>query len=184
MRRLIKVSNEDQILPCYRNTPIEQLFKYHNFGYPFEKHTKAELLVGMCMDNRKQLSIPGNFAYIIRSGGGNLRNSEFKVSYAVAIGGVNCIALIGHNNCGMVNIISKKDSFIEGLVKNAGWDARQAEAHFMSLAPMFEIEDEVEFLLSETKRLRERYPKVMVAPLFYMVEENLLYLIDEEDTNR
>ena len=40
----------------------------------------------MCMDNRKHLHIPDNFAFIIRSGGANLRYSEFKVSYAIAVG--------------------------------------------------------------------------------------------------
>lgn len=180
MDRLKKVTKEEEIPEKYKNTPIEQLLKYHNLNCPFEKYSKAELLVGMCMDNRKQLNIPGNFAYILRTGGGNLRFSEFKVSYAIAVGGVQYIALIGHNQCGMVNLMSKKESFIHGLVENAGWDVTQAESHFMSFAPMFEIENEVEFLISETKRLRERYPRVVVAPLFYRVEDNCLYLIDEK----
>ena len=34
----------------------------------------------MCMDNRKQLRLPDNFAYILRTGGGNIRYSEFKIS--------------------------------------------------------------------------------------------------------
>ena len=46
------------------------------------------LLVGMCMDNRRHVYIPDNFAFIIRSGGANLRCSEFKVSYAIAVGQV------------------------------------------------------------------------------------------------
>lgn len=179
MNRLIKVLDKKDILPQYINTPIEKLLQYHNLGYDFEKYAKAELLVGMCMDNRKQLRIPNNFAYILRTGGGNLRYSEFKVSYAVAIGGIKTIALIGHNNCGMVNLISKKDNFIKGLIENAGWDEKHAEEHFTSFAPMFEIENEIDFLLSETKRLNEKYPKIPVVPLFYNVDDNLLYLIEE-----
>lgn len=179
MNRLIKVLDKKDILPEYINTPIEKLLQYHNLGYDFEKYAKAELLVGMCMDNRKQLRIPNNFAYILRTGGGNLRYSEFKVSYAVAIGGIKTIALIGHNNCGMVNLISKKDNFIKGLIENAGWDEKHAEEHFTSFAPMFEIENEIDFLLSETKRLNEKYPKISVVPLFYNVDDNLLYLIEE-----
>ncbi len=73
------------------------------------------------MDNRKHLHIPDNFAFIIRAGGANLRYSEFKVSYAIAVGSVSCIALVGHNQCGMVNLISRKEQFIRGLVENAGW---------------------------------------------------------------
>ncbi|KZL89913.1 carbonic anhydrase [Clostridium magnum] len=180
MNDLIKISNENELFSKYRNTPIEQLFKYHNFGCTFEKSSKAELLVGMCMDNRNQLRIPNNFAYILRTGGGNLRSIEFKISYAIGIGGVQCIALIGHNHCGMSNLISKKQRFIEGMVKNAGWMEKQAEDHFMRFAPIFEIENEIEFLLCETKRLREKYPKVMIAPLFYKIEDNFLYLLEAD----
>lgn len=179
MNRLVKVSSKDDIFPQYRGTPIEQLLNSHNLGYPVEKYLKAELLIGMCMDNRKQLNIPNNFAYIIRSGGGNLRYNEFKVSFAIGVGGVRAIALIGHNNCGMVNLISKKDTFIKGLVENAGWDMERATEHFMNFAPMFEIDNEIDFLLSEAQRIRLKYPKVLVAPMLYKVEDNLLYLVEE-----
>jgi len=131
------------------------------------------------MDNRKHLRIPDNFAFIIRTGGANLRYSEFKVSYAISVGGVNSIALIGHTQCGMVNLIARKDKFVQGLVDNAGWEAQQAEEHFHHYAPMFEIGNEVDFVLSEVKRIRLRYPKVTVAPLIYRVEDNKLYYIDE-----
>jgi carbonic anhydrase len=77
------------------------------------------------MDNRKHLHIPDNFAYIIRSGGANLRYSEFKVSYAISAGGIKHIALIGHNNCGMVNLNSRKDQFVYGLEQNAGWTKKK-----------------------------------------------------------
>jgi carbonic anhydrase len=130
------------------------------------------------MDNRKHLRIPDNFAYIIRSGGGNLRHSEFKVSYAIAVGGVKCIALIGHNNCGMVNLMARKEIFVQGLVE-AGRDREWASEHFMALAPMFEIGNEVDFVLSEAKRLRLRYPKILVAPMIYWIEDNSLNLIRE-----
>ena len=44
---------------------------------------------------------------------------------------------------------------------------------------MFEIGNEIDFIVSETKRLRNRYPKIQVAPLIYRVEDNMLYLIGE-----
>ena len=131
------------------------------------------------MDNRKHLHIPDNFAYIIRSGGANLRYSEFKVSYAIGVGQVGHIVLIGHDNCGMVNLVSRKNEFINGLVNTAGWESDKAEEHFFHYAPMFEIGNEIDFILSETKRLRLRYPKIIIAPLFYLVENNKLYLIKE-----
>ena len=49
----------------------------------------------------------------------------------------------------------------------------------MHFAPIFEIGNEIDFVLSEAKRLRLRYPKIQVVPLFYRVEDNLLYLINE-----
>src|SRR4030095_3347158 len=146
----------------------------------FTPYTNAELLVGMCMDNRKHLNIPDNFAFIIRTGGANLRYSEFKVSFAISVGGVKHIALIGHNNCGMVNLASKKDLFIEGLVNNAGWTKEKAEQQINDNAPMYEIGNEIDFILSETIRLRKVYPKIKIAPMMYQVEDNSMYLIKEQ----
>jgi len=179
MDKLITITSVDEILPAYKETPIGQLLEYHNLNRPFETIDKAQLLVGMCMDNRKHLHMPDNFAFIIRTGGANLRYSEFKVSYAIAVGQIKHIALIGHNHCGMVNLVSRKSEFIQGLVDNAGWEEDRAEDHFMQFAPMFEIGNEIDFILSETKRLRDRYPHIQIAPMFYLVEDNRLYFIDE-----
>jgi carbonic anhydrase len=178
MNRLVNISKPEDIFPEYRGTPIGLLLEYHNLNREADTYTQAKLLVGMCMDNRKHLHIPDNFAYIIRAGGANLRYSEFKVSYAIAIGNVQHIALIGHNNCGMVNLASKKDRFINGLVEKAGWERKWAEEHFMHFSPMFEIGNEIDFTLSEAKRLRLRYPRIMIAPMLYKVEDNRLYLIN------
>ncbi len=178
MNRLVSVDSVNDIFIAYRETPIGLLLAYHNLDKPLDHYTKAELLIGMCMDNRKHLRIPDNFAFIIRAGGANLRYSEFKVSYAIAVGGIRTVALIGHNHCGMVNLISRKDAFIQGLIE-AGWERGWAEEHFMHFAPMFEIGNEVDFVLSEAKRLRLRYPKIQVAPLIYRVEDNRLYLVQE-----
>jgi carbonic anhydrase len=177
VHKLIAVTKKADI-PCkYRGTPVGSLLEYHNLGRQFEKYSRAQLLVGMCMDSRKHLHIPENFAFILRTGGANLRYSEFKVSYAIAVGGVRCIALLGHDQCGMVNLMSRKKEFIYGLIKGAGWTRERAEEHFMNLAPMHEIENEMDFTLSEAQRLRRRYPKIMVAPLFYKLSEDRLYCI-------
>lgn len=180
MDRLIKINSASDIPSRYLTTPIGHLLEYHNLNKEFKNYSSAELLVGMCMDNRKHLNIPDNFAFIIRSGGANLRYGEFKVSFAISVGGVKHIALIGHNHCGMVNLISKKDLFVEGLVNNAGWSKEQAEEQFMNFAPMFEIGNEIDFILSETIRLRKKYPKIQIAPMMYLVEDNKLYLIKED----
>lgn len=180
MNRLIHIDKISDIPQIYLNTPIGLLLEYHNLNREFESYSSAQLLVGMCMDNRKHLHMPDNFAFIIRSGGANLRYSEFKVSFAISVGGVKHIALIAHSNCGMVNLASKKTQFIEKLSENGGWTLEQAEEHFNNYAPMFEINNEIDFILSETLRLRQRYPKVQIAPMYYKLEDNLLYLIREE----
>ncbi len=180
MNRLRAIKSVEDILPKYLNTPIADLIGYQNLDKPFADYSSAELLIGMCMDNRKHLHIPENFAYIIRAGGANLRYSEFKVSYAIAIGGVKAITLIGHNNCGMVNLAARKESFVKGLIDDAGWSKEEAEHHFMHFAPLFEIGNEVDFVLSEARRMRERYLKIIVAPLFYKIEDGMLYHICDD----
>ena len=174
------VKSEEDIPKVWRDTPIGLLLEYHNLGRPFEVYPQAQLLIGMCMDNRKHLHMPDNFAFIIRSGGANLRYSEFKVSFAIGVGGVSHIALIGHTKCGMVNLASQKQTFIDGLVKYGGWEMKEAEEHFLKYSALHEIGDAVEFILMEVMRLRLRYPKVTVAPMFYKVEDNMLYIIEEE----
>lgn len=180
MQKLIPIKTKDEIPEEYMSTPIGKLFEYHNLDKPQIRYDKAELLIGMCMDNRKHLHMPDNFSFIIRSGGANLRYSEFKVSYAIAVGEVKHIALIGHNHCGMVDLHLRKEEFIEGLVKTAGWNRDRAEKHFEQNAPLYEIHSETDFILSETKRLRTVYPNIKIAPVFYLVEDNKLYFINED----
>ena len=181
MNRLLPVTSPHNIPALYRDNAIGLLLEYHNLRREYESYSNAQLLIGMCMDNRKHLHIPDNFAFIIRSGGANLRYSEFKVSYAISVGQVRSIALIGHNQCGMVNLVARKEQFIRGLVEHAGWERQSAEEHFNHFAPMFEIENEIDFILSEVRRLRLRYPKILIAPLLYRVEDNRLYLIQENN---
>lgn len=179
METLIEIKSSADIPQVYIDTPIGRLLEYHNLGREQISYPNAELLVGMCMDNRKSLNIPENFAFVIRAGGANLRPSEFKVSFALSIGKVQHIALIGHNNCGMVNLKSKRDEFIIGLIENAGWTREDAEAHFEEHHAESEINNEIEFITSEVNRLRQRHPKIKVAPMLYRVEDNKLYLIKE-----
>lgn len=180
MNRLLEINSKDDIPERYRGTPAGLLLEYHNLNRSLDPYTAAQLLIGMCMDNRKHLHIPDNFAYIIRAGGANLRYSEFKVSYAISVGGVRAIALIGHTQCGMVNLVARKNLFVGGLVDSAGWSRESAEDHFTHFAPMFEIGNEYDFTLSEAKRLRLRYPKILVAPMIYKVEDNRLYLFEDK----
>jgi carbonic anhydrase len=176
---LIPVLKEEDILLSWRETPVGDLLRFQNLGAPHREYLRAELLIGMCMDNRKMLRMPDNFAYILRAGGANLRRMEFKVSFAVAIGGVRAISLIGHSDCGMVGLASRRQIFVDGLVRNGGWTAEEAAAHFDRNASEFGIGDAVGFVRDEAARLRRRYPNVVVAPLFYTVEDGLLHQVGE-----
>ena len=79
----MKINTKEDIFDKYNNTPISDLLEYHDLNRPYEEVNSPQMLIGMYMDNRKYLHIPNNFAFIIRSGGGTLRFSEFKVSYKI-----------------------------------------------------------------------------------------------------
>lgn len=178
--RLIPLRAPDDIPHQWRDSPIGRLIEYHNLDRPFERYDKAAILIGMCMDHRNQLRLPDQFAFVLRSGGANLRPSDFKVSFAVAVGGVRSIALIGHTDCRMSDLVSRREEFVAGLV-DAGWERAEAERHFEQSVPRFEIGDEIDFVLEESARLRDRYPAVAVAPLIYRVEDGRLYLVREQE---
>ena len=129
------------------------------------------------MDSRKTLRIPNDFAFVLRTAGANMRDNEFRISYAIAVGGVHTIVLIAHTDCGMARLAERREQFIEGMVANAGWDRAQAERHFTDSAPKFGIRDEVDFVVHEAERLRKIYPRIQVAPLLYRVDDDLLYQV-------
>lgn len=179
MDRLIPVEKASDISPGVQGTPVEALLRFHNLGDSHRAYHNAELLVGMCLDHRERLRIPENFAYILRAAGGNLQYSGFQISCAIAIGGVSTIVLIAHTQCGMVNLMSRRDQFIAGLVQRGGWQRERAEPHFLRSVPLFEIGNELDFLLAEARRLRLLYPKILVVPLMYRVEDKRLYHVRE-----
>jgi carbonic anhydrase len=53
MNRLIPITSREAISLEYRDTPIGNLLEYHNLNRDYETYTQAQLLIGMCMDNRK-----------------------------------------------------------------------------------------------------------------------------------
>ncbi len=177
--RLVPVTRYEDIPPAYRDTPVGLFLEYHNLERPFDPYTRAQLLIGMCMDSRKRLEIPDNFAFVIRTAAGNLRDNEFRTAFAIGVGGVRTIAIIAHTDCGMVRLSRRRRQFIDGMVENAGWTAEAAERYFDERAPRFEIADECDFVVAEAERIRGLYPAVLVAPLLYRVETGMLYLLRE-----
>ena len=63
--RVRMISSAGDIPPQYASTPIGLLLEYHNLGRAHEAYSNARLLIGMCMDNRKHLRIPDNFALCV-----------------------------------------------------------------------------------------------------------------------
>ena len=175
MTAIIPVNYRSDILPEYQGTPTGLLLEYHNLERALGSGPGRQLLIGMCMDSRKALRIPHDFAYVLRTAGANMRDNEFRMSYAIAIAGVKTIVLIAHTDCGMRRVAGQHDAFVQGMVDTAGWDRERAERHFKDSLPKFAIDDEVAFVMREAARLREMYPKITVVPLLYRVEDDLLY---------
>lgn len=179
MEKLIPVNQPNDIPEAYRNTPIGLLAEYQNLHRDPEDCATAQMLIGMCMDHRKQLRTPKNFAYIMRTGGANLGSVEFQISYAIGVAKLKHMVLMGHSQCGMSGLPSKRAAFIQGLETFGGVDADSAREHFDRDSPHFEIGDAVDFTLKEVLRLRKKYPGVLIAPMFYRVEDDRIYFIDE-----
>jgi len=173
----VLVKTPADILHPYRGTPVEDLLAYHNLGADFRDHPKPELLIGTCMDYRVAFRLPKDFAFIIRAGGANTHGLEFHISAAVA-NGVKTICVIGHDQCAMCGVSSRKDSIVAGLVEHGGWEASTATSHFDECAPNADIKNLENFVRSEVKRLSKRYPSVLVAPLLYSVQNRLLYQLE------
>ena len=180
MEQFRHIRSSGDILPEYRNTPVGLFLEYHNLNKPFADYSSPQLLIGFCMDYRKSLRIPENFAYIMRTGGANLKGKEFNISYAIGVGNIRYIALIGHNRCGMSNIKTHREDFVNGMVKNAGWTQKKADAYFDEETPKYEIGNEVEFIRNEVKRLRALYPAIVISPLYYFLNDNSISQIIEE----
>ena len=175
MPQIIPVNYRDDIFPQYRDTPVGCLLEYHNLGRALGTAAAPQVLIGMCMDSRKSLRIPNDFAFVLRTAGANMRDNEFRISYAIGVGGIRTIVLIAHTDCGMARLAERREQFIHGLTEAAGWDEGQAIRHFEVSAPKFGISDEVDFVLREAERLRAIYPRITIVPLLYRVEDDLLY---------
>ena len=175
MTQIIPVNYRSDILPEYRDTPVGLLLEYHNLERALGSGSGHQVLIGMCMDSRKALRIPNDFAFVLRTAGANMRDNEFRISFAIAVGGIRTIVLIAHTDCGMTTVAKQHDEFVRGLTEHAGWDVSRAEKHFAESVPKFAMDDEIAFVMRETDRLRGLYPKIVVVPLLYRVEDDLLY---------
>jgi len=179
MERLLNISDSGKIPKKYKDTPVSKLLEYHNLGLKHGIYTDPQMLIGTCMDFRLSFNIPKNFAYMIRTGGANMKNMEFKISFAISVGGIKHIAIIAHSDCAMTKLTISEKSFIRGMVKSAKWSEGLAVRHFKSKSPEFGIKDEIDFTLKETQRLKKLYPGITIVAMLYEVGNNKLSLINE-----
>ena len=183
MPSLVAADTQEAILPGYRGSPIELLLRYHNLGAPLPASSgQTQLLISMCMDYRKDLVVPPEFAYVLRSAGGSLRDCEFEVSYAIAVGGVRWLAILAHTDCGMAQVTAKRDAFVRGLAERGGWTPEAAAAQFDHYAARYQIGEAVAFVTGEARRLRSLYPGIKVVPLMYRVEDDRLVQVREDES--
>lgn len=179
MDRLQPIEAREDIPGRYRGTPVERLIACHQLGADPGPCAAPELLVATCMDHRVSLRMPRDFAYVIRTGGASLAGRDFEVSFAVAVGGVRAMAVVGHSDCGMASVPGREEAFVRGLTEGAGWDEDAAAEHFDEGAARHAIEDPAAFTLEQVGRLRRRWPEILTAPLHYRVEDRRLYLVRE-----
>lgn len=179
MKNLILIDSINKLPSQLQHTPIQKLFEFHNLGVVHNEYQTPQLTIGTCMDYRVVFRIPDKFAYIIRNGGGRLDYSNFHLAYSIAVGQVKAIAVIGHTDCGMINLEGQKHKFVEGLSNSLHWAEVKTTEFFDKLAPENEIHDEINFTLMQTKELREKFPNIIIAPIIFDVKDTFLYLIEE-----
>ncbi len=174
---LFPVDSPGEIPKMLQNTPIETLLLGQNLGeIQVRPSNMAEIVIGMCIDFRKSLSIPRDWAFILRREGANMDGAEFAIALALSKG-VRHMALIAHNSCAMSNTADHRDAFVTVLSQKYNWNREQALDFFDNHARSHDIGNEIDFVLQEANRLSALFPGLMVVPILFRVEDDRLYLI-------
>ncbi len=165
---LVPVRNEADILPVYRGTPVADLLRLQNLGAAHGgKHARPTILIATCLEQAAALRIPEGFAISLHTAAASLKRDPFKVSWAIGVAGVSAIAIVGHDDCRLVELRNHREQFVVQMIEAAGWERPAAEQHFDHWSDLFGVENPVEFVAAEAARLQDRYPKILVAPLLY-----------------
>jgi carbonic anhydrase len=174
---LFPIDSIDDIPSVLKKTPLETLLKGQNLGLIDEFISgSAELVIGMCIDFRKSLNTPKDWAFIIRREGANMEDAEFAIALAMSKG-VRHMALIAHNDCAMANTAQHREQFVSVLHQQAGWTAEEAAQFFDSHARSRDIGNEIDFVLQEAERIKSLFSGLKVVPLLFRVDNSKLYLI-------
>ena len=177
---LIAVLTEEDIRPAYRGTPVGDLLRYQNLGVASRKYARPEILVATCLEQHAALRVPEGFAISVHTAAASLKRDPFKVSWAIGVAGVSAIAIVGHDDCRLVDLRNHREQFVVQMIEAAGWERPAAEQHFDHWSDLFEVDDPAEFVAAEAARLQSRYPKILVAPLLYHSPKGVLQQVVAE----
>ena len=168
---LAPVRNDSDILPAYRGTPVADLLRFQNLGAgPAStpaRYERPAILIATCLEQSAPLRIPQGFAISLHTAAASLKRDPFKVSWAIGVAGVKAIAIVGHDDCRLVELRNHREQFVVQMIEAAGWERPAAEQHFDQWSDLFEVANRVELEAAEAARLQSRYPKILVAPLLY-----------------
>ncbi len=174
---LRRVEGNTDILVRYQGTPIADWLRYHNLGEGPHIYDSPQLLIITCMDYRIHLHVPKNFAYVLRLAGANLRHQAFDLACVLAFAGIRHVCVVGHTDCAMESLNTRREDFASGLEKTGGWSKAGAELQFDLYAPRFHILHVVDFTLFQAGWLERKLPRILVAPLIFDVKDSSLYEI-------
>ncbi len=178
--RLIAIKALEDIPSHLENTPVADLIKCQNFyDVSDEQVTAASLIVGMCIDYRKQLLLPKNSAYVIRSPGANMQGCEFSIALGLATN-IKYMALLVHNKCLMSDPYPLENRFKDTLAQEHGWSERKASAFFDGHAASGLVGDVINFAREESARLQRIFQGLIVVPLLYDVDSDRIFLVKAE----
>lgn len=175
---LASVTNEADILPAYLGTPVADLLRFQNLGgTATRKYAHPEILIATCLEQSAPLRIPEGFGVLLHTAAASLKRDPFKVSWAIGVAGVSAIAIVGHDDCRLVDLRNHREQFVVQMIEAAGWERPAAEQHFDHWSDLFEVDNPVEFAAAEAARLQSRYPKILVAPLLYQTATGTLHQV-------
>jgi carbonic anhydrase len=176
---LLPVHGENDILPEHLDTPVADLLRFHNLVAPLRSAGRPRLAIATCIDPRIVLRVPRGFAYVLRTPTIEVATMDFALAYAVGVAAVGAICVLGHDECGLADLDEQRDTFVAGLALKAGWTQEAAGECFDHAKDRFAVGDSIENVRTKTAWLRERFPRVRVAPLFYGVREGRLLQVRE-----
>ncbi|MEO7387585.1 MAG: carbonic anhydrase [Gammaproteobacteria bacterium] len=175
---LTPVRSEADILPAYRGTAVGDLLRFQNLTQgaagTAQKYSRPEILIATCLEQVTPLRVPEGFSISLHTAAASMKRDPFKVSWAIGVAGVKAIAIVGHDDCQLVDLRAHRDQFVVQMIEAAGWERPAAEQHFDHWSDLFGVENPVEFVASEAVRLQGRYPKVLIAPLLYQAGSGTL----------